>query len=170
MCYCTWEAEADGDNLGYAVSWRPPWATWDPISKGAGGGGGRDYPSEDTRSHKANLPDVCTREALGCLGRSLQPLIHPQMGSGRHPNPILLRCSGTPGSENHPHPHPRPRGVAGGHTAGLPFHSHCSALASSAGPCEVHVKKEAPREVRTAPEKQQGAAKWWPGLLTGEEG
>lgn len=33
----------------------------------------------------------------------------------------------------------------------------------------MHVKKEAPREVRTAPEKQQGAALWWQGLVTGEE-
>lgn len=53
------------------------------------------------------------------------------------------------------------------HTAGLLLHSHRRALCSSAGHCEVHVKKEAPREVRTALEKQQGAAKWWLAGLQG---
>lgn len=53
------------------------------------------------------------------------------------------------------------------HTAGFPLHSHCRAAGSSAGHCEVHVKKEAPREVRAALEKQQGAAKWWQGSRDG---
>lgn len=115
------------------------------------------------------LPHFCARKVQAVLERSTQPSVHSQMGSSPHPSPILLGCSGTPGSECHPCPHPLQRGVAGGQRMGppghalphcsLPLHSHCGAPCSSAGHCEEHVKKEAPREVRTTPEQQQGAAK-----------
>lgn len=54
------------------------------------------------------------------------------------------------------------------HTAGFPLCSHCGAPRSSAGHCEVHIKKEAPREVRAALEWQQGAVEWQRGSRNGE--
>lgn len=41
-------------------------------------------------------------------------------------------------------------------------------VAAAAGHCEVHINKEAPREVRAALEKQQGAAEWWRGSRNDE--
>lgn len=54
-------------------------------------------------SHRTNLPCLCDRGVSGSLGRSLQPSVHPPLGSGPHSTPIMLGCSGSPGPESHPH-------------------------------------------------------------------
>lgn len=129
-----------------------------------------ENPDKVTTSHRTNLPCLCDRGVSGSLGRSLQPSVHPPLGSGPHSTPIMLVCSGSPGPESHPHPHPLQRGVAGGemraHTAGL--HSTTTAeLFPLQDTVRCMLKRKPPgrsgQPWRSSREQQYGSKVWLQG-------
>lgn len=153
-----------GAQSGQRDSGRGLRQSWYPV--GETGLQQSDWESDkDTWPHVASLPCFCTRGARGFLEGPCSPLVLPHMGS----DIPVLRYPGTPDQRDHsPYPFStessrqveRGRPADGKATLQGSHSSHCRAPHSSAGHCEVHVKKEAPREVRAALEKQQGAVKW----------
>lgn len=110
---------------------------------------------KDTYSDEVSLPFLCQGNTK-LSGGSLHPLVLPQMGSDL----LVLRCPRTPDPDGsfpfsilyREEPQAgRERQLADGKARARSATLQGShSVAAAAGHCEVHINKEAPREVRAA--------------------